>query len=84
MELENINVHSHSDVALPVSPPPRSRASSLDTNSSEALEVEWSKVSLKHGKKQLLFGVSGKVKGKFLAIMGGSGSGKVCPLLFKS
>jgi hypothetical protein len=43
----------------------------------EALELRWSDITIKHGKKKLLYGVSGKVKGRFLAIMGSSGSGKV-------
>jgi ABC-type multidrug transport system fused ATPase/permease subunit len=69
MELDSINVHKDSIGSNNHAP----------GASSEALELEWNKVSLTHGNKQLLFGVSGKVKGKFLAIIGGSGSGKVYP-----
>lgn len=72
MELENIRVQQGDEVA---------DHPGADTNSSttsdDALELEWDRVHVSHGNKKLLFGVSGKVKGKFLAIMGGSGSGKV-------
>lgn len=48
----------------------------------EALELQWSDITIKHGDKKLLYGVSGRVKGRFLAIMGGSGSGKTTLLNF--
>eukprot|EP01113_Clastostelium_recurvatum_P040178 TRINITY_DN6221_c1_g2_i1.p1 TRINITY_DN6221_c1_g2~~TRINITY_DN6221_c1_g2_i1.p1 ORF type:complete len:672 (-),score=98.76 TRINITY_DN6221_c1_g2_i1:16-2031(-) len=48
----------------------------------DALELEWSDITIKSGDKKLLFGVSGRVKGRFLAIMGGSGSGKTTLLNF--
>lgn len=77
MELENIRIHQGEDPA---------NHAAADTHSSssvdDALELEWNKVAVSHGNKQLLFGVSGKVKGKFLAIMGGSGSGKTTLLNF--
>lgn len=73
-ELESISVNDSKNDG-----PIDNRRDSVSTDS-DALEVEWNKVSLSHGNKKLLFGVSGKVKGKFLAIMGGSGSGKVCVL----
>lgn len=83
MELESINVQHDALPQHVVQPQGQahSNRSSISTDS-EALEVEWNKVSLSHGKKKLLFGVSGKVKGKFLAIMGGSGSGKTTLLNF--
>lgn len=43
----------------------------------KALELEWSDITIAIKDRKLLHGVSGKVKGRFLAIMGGSGSGKV-------
>lgn len=45
-------------------------------DSSAALEVKWSDITINFGDRKLLHGVSGSVQGKFLAIMGGSGSGK--------
>ena len=84
-ELESVNVQQDAEIEDNNNNErsPASEASNRSSTNSDALEVEWNKVSLSHGKKQLLFGVSGKVKGKFLAIMGGSGSGKVhSPPLF--
>lgn len=80
MELENIRVHQGDEVEE-VSPAGGDAVVGDNDNASDqsndALELEWNKVSLSHGNKNILFGVSGRVKGKFLAIMGGSGSGKV-------
>jgi len=50
-------------------------------NSEVALEVKWSDITINFGERRLLHRVSGSVHGKFLAIMGGSGSGKVCTSL---
>lgn len=47
-----------------------------------ALEVAWDSLTIKHGDKDILKSVSGNVKGRFLAIMGGSGSGKVSLFVF--
>jgi len=81
MELEEITV---SDKPLE-SPREQTEEEGDKESDNEALELAWNKVSISYGskkKKKLLFGVSGKVKGKFLAIMGGSGSGKTTLLNF--
>eukprot|EP01111_Echinosteliopsis_oligospora_P006031 TRINITY_DN1997_c0_g2_i1.p1 TRINITY_DN1997_c0_g2~~TRINITY_DN1997_c0_g2_i1.p1 ORF type:complete len:623 (+),score=155.49 TRINITY_DN1997_c0_g2_i1:63-1931(+) len=76
MELQEIRVTGD------IPPPSSSSTQETDPEGDEALELAWNNVSVRHGKKKLLFGVSGRVKGKFLAIMGGSGSGKTTLLNF--
>eukprot|EP01113_Clastostelium_recurvatum_P040181 TRINITY_DN6221_c1_g3_i1.p1 TRINITY_DN6221_c1_g3~~TRINITY_DN6221_c1_g3_i1.p1 ORF type:complete len:685 (-),score=161.23 TRINITY_DN6221_c1_g3_i1:74-2128(-) len=61
-----------------------SSSSSRRVVSDNALELEWNDITIKSkgGNKKLLNSVSGRVKGRFLAIMGGSGSGKTTLLNF--
>lgn len=72
-ELDQVVVHSPASSASGTDGVPPAAHRELDN----ALELAWSDITIRHGDRKLLYGVSGKVKGRFLAIMGGSGSGKV-------
>jgi ATP-binding cassette subfamily G (WHITE) protein 2 len=68
VEMQNYKAGDKEGTAI-IAPPPL-------PESDNALEITWNDITIKAGEKKLLNQVSGRVKGRFLAIMGGSGSGK--------